>query len=121
MPTSTLTNTQPLTSPMRKGEHLKDVVVNPGVVITPSSTMTERRVTLFEQINMNVFYIASNFLGGSLSAIILSSMVAKYFGDANKDINLTFVVIWGTIVSLIVQPLVGALSDHVTFRMGRRR
>jgi MFS family permease len=121
MATSTLMTEQPLTIPMQKGEHLMDMTVNPGVVVGPSSPATERHVSLFEQINLSVFWIASNFLGGSLTAIILSSMVAKYFGDANKDINLTLVIIWGTTVALIVQPLVGALSDHVTFRLGRRR
>src|SRR6516162_9089904 len=30
-------------------------------------------------------------------------------------------VIWGTIVAVVVNPLVGAISDYATFRMGRRR
>ena len=47
-------------------------------------------------------------------------MVVKYLGNANKDINLTLVIIWGTLVALVVNPLVGATSDYVTFRMGRR-
>lgn len=64
MATSTLMTEQPLTIPMQKGEHLMDITVNPGVVVGPSSTTTEQHVSLFEQINMTVFWIASNFLGG---------------------------------------------------------
>jgi len=48
-------------------------------------------------------------------------MVAKLLGDAHKDINLTLVVAWGTLVAVVVNPLVGAISDYATFRMGRRR
>ncbi len=48
-------------------------------------------------------------------------MVAKFLDPAQKDINLALVVIWGTLVAVAVNPLVGAISDYVTFRMGRRR
>src|SRR5438874_1912659 len=96
--------------------------MTPGeVVVGPPSPATERHVSLFEQISMNVFWMATNFLWGPLNAIIIPSMLAKYFGDANKDINFPLVVIWGILVALIVQPAAGALSDHVTFRLGRRR
>jgi MFS family permease len=88
---------------------------------SPSSTATQRRVSLFDQINISVFWLANNFHWQALLAIVIPSMVAKYLGNANKDINLTLVVIWGTLVAVVVNPLVGAISDYVTFRMGRRR
>jgi MFS family permease len=81
----------------------------------------QRRVSLFDQININVFWIANNFHWQALLAIVIPSMVAKLLGDAHKDINLTLVVAWGTLVAVIVNPLVGAISDYATFRMGRRR
>jgi MFS family permease len=100
-----------------------EVTDNPGGVaaVSPSSTATSRRVSLFEQININVFWIANNFHWQALLAIVIPSMVVKYLGDANKDINLTLIVIWGTLIAVVVNPLVGAISDYVTFRMGRRR
>ncbi|HYX50388.1 MAG TPA: MFS transporter, partial [Ktedonobacteraceae bacterium] len=88
---------------------------------SPSSVTTQRRVSLFDQININVFWIANNFHWQALLAIVIPSMVAKYLGNANKDINLTLVIIWGTLVAVVVNPLVGATSDYVTFRLGRRR
>lgn len=88
---------------------------------SPSSTATLRRVSLFDQININIFWIANNFHWQALLAIVIPSMVVKYLGNTNKDINLTLVIIWGTLVAVIVNPLVGATSDYVTFRMGRRR
>jgi MFS family permease len=100
-----------------------EVTDNPGGVaaVSPSSTAALRRVSLFDQININVFWIANNFHWQALLAIVIPSMVVKYLGDANKDINLTLVVIWGTLIAVVVNPLVGAISDYVTFRMGRRR
>jgi MFS family permease len=92
-----------------------------GLGISPSSAATQRRVSLFNQININVFWIANNFHWQALLAIVIPSMVVKFLGEANKDINLPLVVVWGTLVAVVVNPLVGALSDYATFRMGRRR
>lgn len=86
------------------------------VSVTPT-----QRVSLFHQMNLNAFWIANNFHWQALLAIVLPSMVVKFLGDANKDINLALVVAWGTVIAVFVNPLVGALSDYATFRMGRRR
>jgi len=100
-----------------------EVTDSPGIIsaASPSTTATLRRVSLFDQININVFWIANNFHWQALLAIVIPSMVVKYLGNANKDINLTLVVIWGTLIAVVVNPLVGAISDYVTFRIGRRR
>ncbi|BCL84646.1 MFS transporter [Ktedonobacteria bacterium brp13] len=91
-------------------------VVAPVAVVVPA-----RRVSIFDHMNINAFWIAQNFHWQALLAIVLPSMIVKFLGDANKDINLAIVVIWGTIVAIVVNPLVGAISDYATFRMGRRR
>jgi len=80
-----------------------------------------RRISLLDQVNINVFWIANNFHWQALLAVVLPSMVVKFLGEDNKDINLAMVVIWGTVVAVVVNPLVGAISDYATFRMGRRR
>ncbi len=85
------------------------------------SSAPTRRVSIFEQMNINAFWLANNFHWQALLAIVIPSMVVKFLGDSNKDINLALVVIWGTLVAVVVNPLVGAISDHATFRMGRRR
>ncbi len=99
------------------------VADNPGdtAAVSPPGITTQRRVSLFDQININAFWIANNFHWQALLAIVIPSIIVKFLGDANKDINLTLVVIWGTLVAVVVNPLVGAISDYVTFRMGRRR
>ncbi len=100
-----------------------EVTDNPGGIaaISPSGAAPQRNVSLFEQININAFWIANNFHWQALLAIVIPSMVVKFLGDANKDVNLALVVIWGTLVAVVVNPLIGAISDYATFHMGRRR
>jgi len=106
----------------REGVYM-EVTDNPGGIaaISPSGAAPQRHVSLFEQININAFWIANNFHWQALLAIVIPSMVVKFLGDANKDVNLALVVIWGTLVAVVVNPLIGAISDYATFRMGRRR
>src|SRR5258708_32830767 len=95
---------------------------NPGgLAVSPPAAATKRRVSLFDQININMFWIANNFHWQALLAIVIPSMVAKFLGDAHKDINLTLVVAWGTLVAVVVNPLFLALSHYVTFPIGRPR
>ncbi|MHB8596071.1 MAG: MFS transporter [Ktedonobacteraceae bacterium] len=99
-----------------------EIIDNPGeLAVSPPGTAKERRVSVFEQINLNVFWLANNFHWQALLAIVIPSMVVKFLDPNLKDINLALVVIWGTLVAVIVNPLVGAISDYATYRMGRRR
>ncbi|MBX5455441.1 MAG: MFS transporter [Thermogemmatispora sp.] len=86
-----------------------------------TAELPSRRVSLLEHININVFWFANNFHWQALLAIVIPSMVAKFLPVSQEAINLTTVVLWGTIVAVIVNPLVGAISDYATFRLGRRR
>src|SRR5438876_11065863 len=99
-----------------------EIIDNPGgVEVIPPGTAAAKRVSVFEQVNLNVFWIANTFRWQALLAIVIPSMVVKFLDPAQKDINLALVVIWGTLVAVAVNPLVGAISDYATFRMGRRR
>ena len=86
-----------------------------------SNAFRLRPLSLLDQVNLNAFWFSNQFHWQSLLAIVIPSMVAKFLDPANKSINLALVVIWGTLVAVIVNPLVGAISDYATFRMGRRR
>lgn len=94
----------------------------PGSTIAgTSNTAKLRPLSVFEQVNLNVFWIANNFHWQALLAVVIPSMVARLLNPANKSINLTIVVTAGTLVAVVVNPLVGAISDYATYRMGRRR
>src|SRR5437764_2494897 len=99
-----------------------EITNKPRKITLISPAITEKPpVSIFDQINLNVFWIANNFHWQALLAIVIPSMVAKFLNPEQKDINLALVVIWGTLVAVVVNPLVGAISDYATFRMDRRR
>jgi MFS family permease len=78
-------------------------------------------VSMGRQFSMNIFWFGNNFHWQALLAIVIPSQVAKLLGESDKALNLTLVVLWGTIIAIITNPLAGALSDYAPFRMGRRR
>ncbi len=91
------------------------------VAIQSAPVAAVRRVPISEHININAFWLANNFQWQALFAIVLPSMIVKFLGNPNKDINLAMVIVWGTALAVIVNPLTGAISDYATFRLGRRR
>ena len=92
-----------------------------GISADATNTAAQRPLSLGSIININLFWFSNQFHWQALLAVILPSMVAKLLDPANKSINLALVVIWGTLVAFVTNPLVGAISDYATFRMGRRR
>jgi MFS family permease len=78
-----------------------------------------RKLTPLEHFWMNLFWFANNVHWGALLGIVIPSQVDKFLGD--KETNLKWVVVAGTIVAVIAHPLFGALSDRIRSRMGRRR
>lgn len=93
----------------------------PDISVGTSIPEEQRRLPIFELINLNVFWIANQFHWQALQAVVIPSMVAHFLDPNHKDINLAIVVIAGTLVAFVVNPLVGAISDYATFPMGRRR
>jgi MFS family permease len=92
-----------------------------GEVASPTTAAPTQRVSIPGHMNISAFWIANQFHWQALITIVLPSMVVKFLGEPNKAFNLAMVLVWGTAVAVIVNPLTGAISDYVTFRMGRRR
>jgi len=93
----------------------------PDISVSTQVPAERRRLSIFDQVNLNVFWIANNFHWQALLAVVIPSMVATFLDSSHKDINLALVVNAGTLVAFVVNPLVGAFSDYATFRIGRRR
>ncbi len=93
----------------------------PEISVGTQIPAEQRRLSIFDQVNLNIFWIANQFHWQALLAVVIPSMVATLLDPSHKDINLAIVVNAGTLVAFVVNPLVGAISDYATFRMGRRR
>jgi len=83
----------------------------PDISVRTQIPAERRRLSVFEQVNLNVFWIANNFHWQALLAVVIPSMVATFLDPGHKAINLAIVVNAGTLVAFVVNPLVGAISE----------
>lgn len=80
-----------------------------------------RRLTALDQFFVSCFWLAYNVHWGALLAIVLPSQIAAIVGDANKEFYNGLIPPLGALVSLLITPVAGALSDRSRSRFGRRR
>jgi maltose/moltooligosaccharide transporter len=81
-----------------------------------SVTMRKPRLTFWQILNMNVGFFGIQFSFGLQQSNM--SPLYKYLGA--HDASLPYLWLAGPITGLIVQPLIGALSDRTVTRFGRR-
>src|SRR5947207_1997381 len=98
-----------------------EITEKPGNEALAPSSPEPRTLSLFELVNINLFWLSNQFHWQSLLAVVIPSMVAHFLDPHFKEINLSIVVTLGTLVAFVVNPLVGAISDYTRFRLGRRR
>ncbi len=92
------------------------------MVSSPIATnSTAQRISQWHQIRINLFWFANNFHWIALISVVIPAQVAVYFGPTHKVTNLPLVLVGGTLVAVLVNPLTGSLSDYVRLRLGRRR
>ena len=80
-----------------------------------------RRLTTLDQFFISCFWLAYNIHWGALIAIVLPNQIAAIVGDANKEFYNGLIPPLGALVSLLITPVAGALSDRSRSRFGRRR
>ncbi len=91
-------------------------------VFAPNAAIkSARRFTALDQFFVSCFWLAYNVHWGALIAIVLPSQIAAIVGDDNKEFYNGLIPPLGAIVSLILTPIAGALSDRSRSRFGRRR
>ena len=83
-------------------------------------------LTLRGQLSLSVLWLGINAISAALLPIVLPIQLLLLFGsgqvgDAQQAELLGWLSALGAIIALVVPPLVGALSDRTTMRMGRRR
>ena len=88
---------------------------------TITSVAPKRRITTLDQFFISCFWLAYNIHWGALIAIVLPSQIAAIVGDANKEFYNGLIPPLGAVVSLLITPVAGALSDRSRSRWGRRR
>ncbi len=86
-----------------------------------ASATAARRFTTRDQLFVSCFWLAYNIHWGALVAIVLPSQITAIVGDAHKEFYNGLIPPIGALVSLMITPVAGALSDRSRSRWGRRR
>src|SRR5690349_1186701 len=96
--------------------HEGDPHLNAEAAVLPT-----KRLGTLEQIYLSFFWFSSNAHWGALLTVLVQSQVWVMVGDSRKAFGAGLVTSIGSITGILVPPLVGAWSDRVKFRIGRRR
>ena len=80
-----------------------------------------KRVSLPYLARLSLFWLGISTAWAGLNIVYLPDRVETLMGSAQKGTYLGILVSVGLIVAVVVQPIMGAVSDRSTARWGRRR
>ena len=80
-----------------------------------------RKLTFFEILVLQFYWISISFMWNSLHVIILPALLLWLVPETLKNTYLGLLTFAGLILAMIIQPLSGAISDRWVSPWGRRR
>ncbi len=83
--------------------------------------MKKHNLNYIHYISINIYWFALTTRSQVLSPLIVPLLVQRFVGDAAKGAYVGQIRLWSLMVAVLVQALMGLLSDHSTLRWGRRR
>jgi MFS family permease len=81
----------------------------------------ERKIRWYDYITINIFYFALTARSQTLTPLILPLLVQSFMGDEIKGAAYGNLRLWSLMIAVLMQGLMGILSDRSTSRFGRRR
>jgi len=87
-----------------------------GAVASP-----QRRLSHLNFIILSLYWVAIGYLWNSLTALILPDLIIELVGRSHEGLASSFLKSIGTVMALVWQPVVGAISDRTATPWGRRR
>ncbi len=86
-----------------------------------AAVATPRRLRNVDFVVLAAYWVAIGYLWQSLGTLILPSIVQQMVGAAHKGTALSVLEGIGTVMAVVWQPMMGAVSDRTRSRFGRRR
>ena len=80
-----------------------------------------RRPRAIDYLTINVYWFSLSYLANSMGVLIQPVLVAALVPEAVKGTALGVMNALGLVVAIVIQPMMGAISDRSTARWGRRR
>jgi Na+/melibiose symporter-like transporter len=83
--------------------------------------LSERVFRPIDYVKISIFGAALSLLWPSLHTLIIPLRLLELVPEAQKNTYLGVLTFCGSMIAILIQPLAGAISDRVSFRLGRRR
>jgi MFS family permease len=80
-----------------------------------------KKMHWFDYITINIYWFGLSTLSQTVTPLVFPLLVQKFVGEAGKGTFFGTLRLWTLMVALLVQALMGMLSDRSTLRWGRRR
>ncbi len=81
----------------------------------------KRTARWYDAITINVFWLGLSTVTQSMLPLILPLLVQRFIGETQKATYFGVLRLWGLMVALLAQALMGMISDRSRSRWGRRR
>ncbi len=83
--------------------------------------MKSHPVRWYDTITFNIYWFAITSRAQVLTPLLLPLLVQQFVGESSKGAYLGVLRLWGLMAALLVQAVMGMLSDRSSLRWGRRR
>ncbi|HEX2980805.1 MAG TPA: MFS transporter [Anaerolineaceae bacterium] len=81
----------------------------------------KRSLHWFDFITINVYWVALSAVAQSMTPLVIPLLVQQFVGDEVKGSFYGTLRLWAMMTALLIQALMGMLSDRTSTRFGRRR
>jgi MFS family permease len=93
--------------------------MNPAVALK-ESTLIQRSIRWYDYITINIYFFGLTVVSQT-NGLVFPLLIQGFVGDAQKASYLGSLRLWTLMVALLMQALMGLLSDRSTLPWGRRR
>jgi MFS family permease len=80
-----------------------------------------KRLRWFDCITINIYWLGISTLSQTVTPLVFPLLVQQFVGEEGKGTFFGTLRLWTLMAALLVQALMGMLSDRSTLRWGRRR
>ena len=81
----------------------------------------KRELRWYDYITINIYWFSLTTRAQTLTPMVLPLLVQRYMGEAAKGAAVGTIRLWGLMIAVLIQALMGLLSDRCQSRFGRRR